>query len=588
MIGCEPRATEAGRAAGCAHTLAVTVGVLISGCAPTSSPPAPPEPSAEPAAHAPGRVPPAGPYAPGFDALHYQIAVDVPAEGSSFNGRTRIHIALLEPRRDTLRLDLTGLRVLSAALSIGRAQPSPVSFRQHDGRIFLTLPANARAGDTLIVDIAYAGTPDDGLILRPNVHGDRGAFADNWPDRARFWFPSIDHPSDKATAEFEVRAPPGWEVVANGIRVGSGAAPSGTAAADVWRYTMREPIPTYLMVIGATDFAIGRVSDCAEGGRTAQRSDGCVPVGYWVFPRDSADAARIFRRAGDMVSHYARLFAPFPYTHLEHVQSATRFGGMENATVIFYSERAIANGSLSEVTVAHETVHQWFGDAVTPGRWNDLWLSEGFATYFGMQYFEAADGAERFRELREGSWSGYVRSAVTGIPIVDTARVPDNDLLSLLNANSYQKGGAVLHMLRGLLGDDVFFRGIRRYYERHVHGTALTGDLRRALEEASGKDLGWFFHQWVYKPGHPILAVRHMWDAARSTVVVTIDQVQPIAWPVFRMPLTLDLVTGTGTQRHTVEMTERRTVATIPLRAAPSAIRVDPDGWLLKELEPGS
>lgn len=539
----------------------------------------------EPAAHQPGRVPPPGPYAPGFDALHYRIAIDLTSPGPRFRGRTEARIALVAPRQDTLRLDLTGLLVDSVRIGVGRQTSSPVSFRQEDGRIFIGVPRGANVGDTLSVDIVYGGEPDDGLIIRDNVHGVRGAFADNWPDRARFWFPSIDHPSDKATAEFEVRAPESWEVIANGTsaRTLNGPRP---VSPGLWRWSIAEPVPTYLMVIGATDFAIGTVDACARGGRSPARGDDCVYVGYWVFPQDSASGARIFHRSGDMVRYYSELIAPYPYARLEHVQSATRFGGMENATAIFYSERAITQGTLSEGTVSHETAHQWFGNAVTPARWADLWLSEGFATYFGMLYFEHAEGAARFREMREESWNGYLASSDAEIAVVDTTRVPDDNLLSLLNANSYNKGGAVLHMLRGLLGDSTFFTGIRRYYAAHVHGNAVTVDLQRVLEQASGRELGWFFEQWLYRPGHPILTVTHSWNAAQREVEVVIDQVQPAAWPTFRMPLEIELTTPDGPVRRRVEMSERRTRLRFQLQRPPTGVVVDPDCWVLKQLTP--
>ncbi|HSL69271.1 MAG TPA: M1 family aminopeptidase, partial [Longimicrobiales bacterium] len=277
------------------------------------------------------------------------------------------------------------------------------------------------------------------------------------------------------------------------------------------------------------------------------------------------------------------LIAPFPYAQLAHVQSATRFGGMENAGAIFYSEQAVARGSLGEGTVAHETAHQWFGDAVTPGDWSDVWLSEGFATYFGNLFFERADSVQRFRQMTAQSWRGYFGSDVKDLAMVDTTAVPNNNLLDLLNPNSYNKGGAVLHMLRGLLGDEVFFGGIRRYYTRHVHANARTRDLQRALEEQSGRDLGWFFNQWVYRPGHPILSVNHTWDAAAGEAVVTVEQVQKAEWPVFRFPLELALTAGSETVRHRAEIAGKTATLRVRMPAAPTALVVDPDGWLLHE-----
>ena len=530
-----------------------------------------------------GRVPPPGPYAPGFDVRHYNIAVTLPDSGQRITGRTRIDFDRPEPRRDTLRLDFVGLRVTAVTVAPADGQAEAAAYRQDDGRLFVALPASAARADAITVDVAYDGVPDDGLIIRENVHGARSVFADNWPDRARFWFPSIDHPSDKATVAFEVTAQAGWEVIANGVRA-DGRTDAVPPSDGVWRYEVGVPVPTYTMVIGAVDFAVGVIDPCAQGGETALHTDGCVQVTSWTFPQDSATGARIFSRAGDMIRHYTSLFAPFPYHKLAHVQSATRFGGMENVGAIFYSEQAIAAGTLSETTVAHETVHQWFGDAVTEADWSHLWLSEGFATYFGIQYFEAADGVERFRELLDESAAGYLASDVTDLPIVDTTAVPENDLFALLNANSYNKGGQVLHMLRGLLGDSAFFDGLRRYYTRATHGTALTDDLRQALEEASGLELGRFFDQWVYSPGHPVLRVTWTWDENAAQVAVTVEQVQKPEWPTFTMPITVAFDTPAGEVHREGELTERATVLRFPLDARPTDLRIDPDGWLLEEL----
>src|SRR6185369_8760598 len=298
---------------------------------------------------------------------------------------------------------------------------------------------------------------------------------------------------------------------------------------------------------------------------------------------DSANAAKIFRRADQMVAFLSDLVAPFPYPALAHVQSATRFGGMENAGAIFYSERGIASGNMGEGTVSHETAHQWFGDSVTPGDWSDVWLSEGFATYFGNLFFERADSVQEFRRLTQQSWRGYFQSQVTDLAIVDTTAVPGNDLLQLLNANSYNKGGAVLHMLRGLLGDEVFFGGIKRYYSRYAYANARTRNLQRALEEQSGRDLGWFFDQWVYRPGYPQLRVTQTWDAAASEAVVTVEQTQKATWPVFRFPLELEFDTPSGPVRQRAEVFGKTSTVRIRLSAAPTAMRVDPDGWLLHQ-----
>ena len=224
-----------------------------------------------------------------------------------------------------------------------------------------------------------------------------------------------------------------------------------------------------------------------------------------------------------------------------------------------------------------------FGDAVTETDWHHLWLSEGFATYFGALFFEHDDGPARFRELMDAARQRYLRSDRAGRPVLDTT---ETDLFALLDENNYQKGAWVLHMLRRLTGDSAFFRGIRDYYHAHAHGNALTDDLRRALERAAGTDLGWFFDQWLRRPGYPRLRTTWRWDAARRAAELTIEQTQPEEWPTFRFPLALEAETPRGTTRDTILVERRRTTARIRLPARPTTIRLDPDHDLLAEILP--
>ncbi len=172
-----------------------------------------------------------------------------------------------------------------------------------------------------------------------------------------------------------------------------------------------------------------------------------------------------------------------------------------------------------------------------------------------------------------------VGSDVVHVPVVDDA-MPAS-LFDLLNANSYDKGAWVLHMLRTELGDDAFFDGVRRYYRAHRHGTARTADLRRAMEAAAGRDLGWFFDQWIHAPGYPVLRVSHAWNSAASEAVIIVEQAQAESWPTYRFPLTLELRTARGPVRRTVRVSERRTELRVALDGRPEAVRIDPDVTLL-------
>jgi aminopeptidase N len=359
--------------------------------------------------------------------------------------------------------------------------------------------------------------------------------------------------------------------------------PEGDRRTWIWEVSV--PISPYNMVIGAADLEIRTVGLAACGQAPAsQRDDGCVEVTYWVYPQDVERAEPSFRRAAEMVDYFTDLIGPFPFEKLANVQSATRFGGMENASAIFYSEQGIASGRNMEGTVSHEIAHQWFGDAVTEANWHHLWLSEGFATYFGAQFFEAADGQESFRERMEQNRQRVVSSGDAARPIYDPA---ETDLFALLNANNYPKGGWVLHMLRGLMGDEAFFAGIREYYGRYLHQAVLTEDFQSVMEEAYGESLDWFFRQWIYEPGFPTFETEHRWipssTGSGGSVEVTVRQVQRDDWPTFRTALEIEIVSAGGSVRRTVEVTEREATLRVDgVGAEPTDVILDPDGWVLK------
>ena len=521
-----------------------------------------------------GVAAPVGWYDDAVDVLDYDLEVWLPDPGGThIEGRTRLTLAP-GPATEAV-LDFTGLAIREVRVGGREARASYA-----DGILRIALDPGVAFDDPTLVEVLYEGTPDDGLILRENVHGRPSAFVDNWPNRARFWFPSVDHPRDKATASLTVHAPESWVVVANGRRLGEPV--TGAAGMRTWRWRTDVAVSAYNLVFGAAEMTVVPVGLAACGRAAASpRADGCVEVSAWLFAEDTDQASISFGRAADMVDFYSELIGPYPFEKLAHVQSATRFGGMENASAIFYSEHRLASGSSVEGTVAHETAHQWFGAAVTEREWTELWLSEGFATYFGHLYFESRDGVDDFRRRLEGSRRSYLEAAVAGRPIV--ARYAD--LFDQLNPNNYLKGGWILHMLRGIIGDDAFFGGVRDYYANHA-GTAVTSaDFASDMARAAGEDLGWFFEQWLHEPGYPVLDVAQAWDATAAEVAVTLRQFQDPSWPTFRLPMELEIVDGEGgAQRHPIELTEQSQVFRFAAPGPARSVRVDPDGWVLKRL----
>jgi aminopeptidase N len=534
-------------------------------------------PTTEPLPIEAGLAPPPGPYAPGLDAERYDFEISLFEGQTWFAGNAEVTLRLTDPRPDEIALDLTGLHVDRVLVDGVRS-----TFRLEGGKIVLPTPPSA-ANEVVAVRISYRGVPDDGLIIGRTRYGAPAVFADNWPNRARFWIPTIDHPSDKATVRFTVHAPGAWTVVAPGTLV-DGPTPTaadalgGAGGRQSWTWETNTPISPYNMVIGATEFAVQRVGlGACRNAPASPREDRCVEVTSWAYPQDADAAAAKFRRSADMVEAFAWMLGVFAYEKLAHVQALTRFGGMENASAIFYGEDGVANDP-DDGVVSHETAHMWFGGAVTEAEWSHLWLSEGFASYFGAAYFEDAVSVADFRRRMEESRLRYVGSDDVDKPVI---RREDN-LFDLLNRNNYQKGAWVLHMLRAQVGEQAFREGIRAYYNRFRDSTVLTEDFQSVMEEVSGRDLSWFFDQWLYRPGYPQLRLQTAWDEERSEVVLTVEQMQPAEWPTFRFDAVVELRHATGAARRPIQITKRLHTFRLPLAVEPTAVVLDPDGWILK------
>lgn len=449
-------------------------------------------------------------------------------------------------------------------------------YERANGRLNIKLAKTTSPGQTLVVVVSYHGKPKEGLILTTDKAGKPSAVGDNWPNRVHQWIPSLDHPSAKATVTFSITAPARVEVVANGKldRVEKSSSTTRT-----WTYTERVPIPPYCMIIAAGEFAVFTPSP-----------QPITPLSYYVPEHERIEAMLGFAPADPALKFFSQTVAPYPYEKLALIVGATRFGGMENSSAIVFTStlfqpRSEPTSSVFKIreglvnVVAHEIAHQWFGDSVTESTWSDLWLSEGFADYFAGLFIQRYEGEAAFQQYmkREAdTYFGYEKNART--PIHDTET---EDLFKLLNANNYQKGAWVLHMLRAELGDESFFRGVRNYYAAHKNATATSDDLRAALEKASGRDLKEFFARWIYGAGHPSYELSWEWKADTKKVRLVLRQMQPE--PAFPNAVPIDIVGSAGKRRLVLKPTSKETVQEFKLDAAPTTILVDPDNTILKE-----
>ncbi len=516
-----------------------------------------------------------------FHIANYDLALDLPDTGRTIEGRAELTV-VRTASADTLVLDLLDLAVKRVTLA-----GAPAGFTQDAEHVRIAV--GGVRGDTMRVAVNYGGAVKDGLIIGTDSARRWMAFGDNWPNRARHWIPSIDHPHDKATVTWAIRAPSDRKVVANGALLEEtpiplARDPGGSAGHGVQRTLTRwrevHPIPVYLMTIAVAPLVRYDLGNSACG---FARDGGCVNQMVYVAPEQRGGLPGGFSLAGDIVDFFSRLIAPFPYEKLAHLQSSTRFGGMENASAIFYADAGFRKGGTGVSTIAHETAHQWFGDAVTEREWGHLWLSEGFATYFAALWARHAFGDSALTHEMARTRAALLRDPIVASrPVIDTTQT---DLMRLLDGNSYEKGGWTLHMLRTLVGDSAFFGGIRDYYASHRDGNALTDDLMHAIERRAGTKLGWFFDQWLRRPGFASLTTSWHFDAVSHLIALDVEQGARFA--PYRFPLAID-VTDAGGVVHRVR-TEidagGSTHVTLPLAlgAAPRALTFDPDVELLAE-----
>lgn len=497
---------------------------------------------------------------PSIDVAHYDVSIQVNDTSNAITGSTKLRVFIRTEFATGMWLDFEGMSV-DKLLVRGMVR----QFTIHDGRLAFEFDRTYVRNESVEIEVRYHGKPDEGLRFSKTKYGRRVVFAENWPDRAHHWFPSIDHPSDKATVSFTVTTPDRYTVIANGTQNKSVLLPNKR---KITQWTEANAIPTYCMVVAIGEFSI-----------LSSEKD-LLPLAWYVYPPDSEKASVKFRRTAQILTYYENLLGPYPYDKLAQVESTIRLGAMENSNAIFYSETLF--DSLSEEPVAHEIAHQWFGDSVTESDWDHLWLSEGFATYLEALFYEHVNGPASMKQRMDWYTTkiiSYRRSLDR--PVIDPSQT---DLMKKLTPLTYEKGAWVLHMLRGMLGDKVFFSGLRRFYEQHAGSNISTADFQKAMELAGDTDLSTFFQQWLYKPGWPEYRVSWQWDPLTSAVEISVHQTQSCG--LFDMPAEIRISAGDRRAVQMVRIHEAGQVFRVPFPVKPAAVEFDPDNHILKAIIP--
>jgi aminopeptidase N len=535
---------------------------------------------------------PNSPYQPSStktnDLVHTKLAVRFDYAKRYLYGQEWVTLKPHAYATDTLRLDAQGMDIKTVALMNGASQ-QPLKYDYSDkNNLRINLGKVFKPGEQYVVYIEYTAKPDELKVQGSAAITDaKGLYFIN-PDSAvkgkpvqiwtqgetqssSAWFPTIDRPNQKTTEEIAMTVPAKYTTLSNGQLVSQVAAGPGLRT-DTWKMDL--PHSPYLFMMAVGDFKIYK--DTWRG----------KDVTYYLEPKYAPFAKQIFGNTPDMLEFFSqRLGVEFPWNKYAQVVARDYVSGaMENTSATLHGEQVQMDGRelldreyQSESVIAHELFHQWFGDYVTAESWSNITVNESMADfsealYAQHKYGQDAADAHNYRYVQS-----YLRSPRdAGKNLV---RFHYNNKEDVFDLVSYQKGGAIVQMLRTYLGDDVFFAGLQKYLTDNKFGNGEAHQMRLAMEAVSGQDLNWFYNQWYYGAGHPVVSIDYGWDAGTKTQSVTIKQTQQ--GQVFQLPLAIDYYVNGKAQRQRVLMTEATQTFTMPLAAKPELVNVDAEKFTL-------
>ncbi|MGB2752152.1 MAG: M1 family metallopeptidase [Pyrinomonadaceae bacterium] len=509
-----------------------------------------------------------------FDVRHYSIRASFDRTKKMVLGDTTVSLSPLKADLRTVELDAVDIAFDSVTLD-----GKPAQFKTVDGKVIVTLDKGYGPSDVIALQFKYTASPKKGVYFVDAESGRSAHSAQIWTqgeaEEARHWIPSYDFPSDKATTEEYLNVEKDETVIGNGELIGKESNADGTVT---WHYKMPVPHSTYLI-----SFVIGKYVKVED-------KHGDIPLGFYVYPGREETAKKAFGDTAKMMAVFEELTGvKFPYNKYDQtIVAKFQFGGMENITAttmsdneIFFADFDFGKSIVTDL-VSHELAHSWFGDLVTCRNWAELWLNEGFATYMEAAYREKVNGREDYiSKVRSDAGDFLVDDSINrkrhGLY---NRRAADVNGLFDNAAITYNKGGAVLHMLREQVGTENFWKAVNIYLNRHKLANVESTDLKRAMEEVSGQDLGWFFDQWVYGISAPKLTVKPVYSTRTKTLKLTITQTQKpeaMVTSAFRMPMDIEIKAGRNTVTKPITVTKRVEIISIPSTSKPSEIVLDPN-----------
>ena len=516
---------------------------------------------------------------PNIDILNYSFELHLNDSTDIIYGTANIKLSI-KPNEDNVRFDLISKNKEGKGMSVEYIlfNGKEIPYSHVDNVINIDTRGIVYSISDMIT-VKYEGIPITGLIIGPNMHGDRTFFSDNWPNKARNWLPLVDHPYDKSTTDFIIIAPNHYQVISNGLLVEETNINKDLKKTH-WRQSV--PISCWLYAIGVAEFAVDYV-DYFDG----------KSIQTWVYKQDRDNGFYDFKvPTKHTLEFFSDYVGPFAYEKLANVQSNSVKGGMESATAIFYSDVSVT-GERSvrwRNVIIHEVAHQWFGNCVTEYDWDDVWLSEGFATYFTLMFREHAYGRDDFvmglNNAKENVYNFYKDNK--DAPIIHDNLKDMKDVLSY--SLQYQKGAWVLHMLRNYIGEDAFRQGIRNYYKKYFNLNTTTDQFKYEMEKVSNVDLDKFFDQWLYKGGMLIIDSDWKYNEKNSEIEISMDQVQDDGY-LFDMPIEIMLTFENKSSKiESIQLDKKSKKFIISSENKPKEIKIDPSvkllaRWSINELK---
>lgn len=501
-----------------------------------------------------------------FDVLKYELNISFDLNAQTLSGTAGVHV-----RSEAADLDSIFLHLVQLAVDSVWTAGKPLSFSHGGGVIEIGLDTTISAGDTFEVTIAYHGHPGNegpsgfgGFYFTPKVAFSMGVGLYTVPpSMGRYWFPCYDAPNDKAEFDMSYTVPLSKVAVSNGILVDT--VPDYAESTMTYIWSEHHPTSTYLVAVSISDYVV--VPDSVYSW-----------IYSFVYPEDSSKAVTSFRNVNRMMDAYENFFSPYHFDRFGYVEAPK--GDMEHQTCVTHLSWLINGSNNYDWILAHELSHHWWGDWVTVGDWRDIWLNEGFATYCEAIYEEYMGGWNAYHD--------YVVNDIMSYYLFSGELFPIYDPQQMWGATSYEKGASVLHMLRHVVTDSLFFDILNSYGSKYAYGNAVTRDFQAVCESIYGQDLDWFFNEWIYDWAYPQY-VYDYWQSGVDTVKVAILQEQAVG-PIFVMPVDFSLGTQGGDTAVTgwVDESPETLAFTFPGANADS-FAFDPDDWILKlaRYEPG-